>query len=147
MTRTLKLEGRKAELRMWQYILTLIELLNTDGMLDEEDSTKGLGEQVKFKNILVLCWHHPFIVKLFQMVDNVRGVEAEIFNIIDRPKLKRICGQKYSSHPPAKKLPLAVYNNEYISSLNCAVYDGLQIDEESEFKMFEVGIDGVQFKG
>ncbi|KAJ3780057.1 hypothetical protein GGU10DRAFT_279977 [Lentinula aff. detonsa] len=125
-----------AELKeYWEYALKALNILQHDGMSDEEDveediTVDGVATKRLVRIVKILGYRHESFRGLFKIIDATRGLEDLIFNQSGRSRIPRKRVNIVDLREPPKDLPKSVFRQEYLNQLSEFDIEELRISEQ-----------------
>ncbi|KAJ3990967.1 hypothetical protein F5050DRAFT_1582207 [Lentinula boryana] len=125
-----------AELKeYWEYALKALNILQHDGMSDEEDveediTVDGVATKRLVRIVKILGYRHESFRGLFEIIDVTRGLEDLIFNQSGRSRIPRKRVNIVDLREPPKDLPKSVFRQEYLNQLSEFDIEELRISEQ-----------------
>lgn len=127
---------RNAELKeYWEYALKALNILQHNGMSDEEDVKEDITvNRVATKRLVrivkILGYRHESFRGLFETIDATRGLEDLIFNQSGRSRIPRKRVNIVDSCDPPTGLPKSVFHQEYLNQLSVFDIEELSFVEQ-----------------
>ncbi|KAK7434491.1 hypothetical protein VKT23_016641 [Stygiomarasmius scandens] len=115
------------DLDFWTAALTAVNLLQADGMSDEETVYEG-EEQVKV--IKRMAFRHPDFTSLFCHVDSTPREMKSLFDQRGRKPLRRVFSSETSQRLPPPNLPSTFYQPEYLDLMNKGLIPWVAVQED-----------------
>ncbi|KAK7438098.1 hypothetical protein VKT23_018264 [Stygiomarasmius scandens] len=112
----------------WTATLDAVNLLQADGMSDEETVHEG-EEQVKV--VKRVAFRHPDFTSLFCHVDSTPKGMKSLFDQRGRKPLRRVLSSESSQRLPPPDLPSTFYQPEYLDLMNKGLVPWVAVQENS----------------
>ena len=100
-------KDRDGDLRVWKWLLELLQRYGSDGMSSDDTDTGDIGTIYRVK---ILVWRRN-VDKYIQMIDNERKMSADIFSASGAKSVTRVRSPKNleSVRQPPTELPATLF--------------------------------------
>lgn len=131
----------EAAVEFWRYVLSILHKFQHDGMSDEEDAyqdvtTGGVTIKEQVKEVMILGFRNPYFRPLFEMVDQIKGLESMVFRDAGKAPMRRVRSSRISHRDPPKNLPKNFLNPKYVQALAPFRQELLKLKAEFELRPF-----------
>ncbi|KAK7448413.1 hypothetical protein VKT23_013677 [Stygiomarasmius scandens] len=127
--------GNDEALSFWTAALSVVNLLQADGMSDEETAYEG-EEQVKV--VKQPAFRHPGLASLFRHVDSAPKEMKSLFDQGGRKRLRRVFSSEISQRRPPPNLPITFYRSEYLDLMRKGLVPWVEVQENATISIPEV---------
>ncbi|KAL1697921.1 hypothetical protein EV121DRAFT_274774, partial [Schizophyllum commune] len=116
------------QLPTWEEAVIAMELLDVDGMSDEEDGRDG-DEAVRL--VYDVAFRSPRLRRFLLALDEAREAETAIFTTVGRRRRRRVYVEEMYDREPPTGLPSVFYRDGYLTQKGPLEARRLQVDHDS----------------
>jgi hypothetical protein len=109
-------KDRDGDLRVWKWLLELLQRYGSDGMSSDDTDTGDIGTIYRVK---ILVWRRN-VDKYVQMIDNERKMSADIFSASGAKSVTCVRSPKNleSVRQPPTELPATLFDPDWLEEVD-----------------------------